>query len=269
MQLVLANASSAHAASISKRSFTVGGGSISGLLTPIGKPSKGQAVTAGLLDPSGIQYFVVTGQLVGSHDAYPLQFTANRGQKIGVVEISSDPVVHTQVIAVGAPTDRLLNPHTQQGSLQGQTQHETARVVPSRVVPFSSGGRSFTTTWYDPIGITVNWVKDTINFSYNGTDVTSFSGYDNRWWLSNDGWYEASHYIGSGYTGAGADSHIQAAVYTGDTMQNNIFCVGQSTYVYYSNNAVLANGNGSTFGSISTWDGGGCSGLLHYGTALS
>jgi hypothetical protein len=46
--------------------------------------------------------------------------------------------------------------------------------------------------------------------------------------------------------------------YTGLNMRN----------IALINNVALANGNGSTSGSIYTWDAGGCSNLLHYGTAL-
>lgn len=264
----LSNVSATHAAAPSQKSFAVKEGTVSGFLTSISTPHQlTTASTSRLLDPSGIQYFVVTGQLVGTRYSYPLQFTANPGQKIGLLEISSDPLAHTQVIAVGAPTNQLLNPAMPQGaSLQGQTQGKTTRVAPS--ISNGSASHHYTTTWYDPVGITVNWVKDTINYGYNGNIVTSFYGSDNRWWLSNDGWFEASHYIGSGYIGSASNPDGEAAVYTGDTMQNNIFCAGNSTYVYYSNNAVIARGNGSAFGSINTWDGGGCSSLLHYGTTF-
>ncbi|HEU5376212.1 MAG TPA: hypothetical protein VFV38_12275 [Ktedonobacteraceae bacterium] len=271
MMAFMSNTSIAHAASLSKRSFTVGGGTISGLLTPLENPghlktSSTQSSTfpSDLLNASGVQYFVITGELVGTHYAYPLEFTANKGQSLGIVEISSDPIAHTQVIAVGMPTAKLLNPSMQQGKSQSQSQQKTASIVPFT----SSGSKSFTTTWYDPVNLNVNWVKDTINFSYNGSIVTSFSGSDSRWWLSESGWFEAGHSIDSGYIGAGSNPQIQAAVYTFDHMQNNTFCAGQTTNVYYSNNAVIANGNGSTSGTINTWDDGGCSSWLHYGTAL-
>lgn len=272
MLLTLANTSSAYAASLTQRSFSVSGGTISGQLTPVETPSQLKTAStrsftpaSDLLEAAGIRYFVVTGELVGTHYTYPLQFTANKGQKLGVVELSSDPVAHIQVIAVGTPTAKLTNPPTQQGTSRGQSQPKTTGVVPFT----SSGSRSFTTTWYDPVNLNVNWVKDTINFSYDGTIVTTFNGTDSRWWLSESGWFEAGHSIGSGYIGAGSNPQVQAAVYTYDHMQNNTFCAGQTTNVYYSNNAVIANGNGSTSGSINTWDDGGCSTWLHYGTALS
>src|SRR5437899_6623357 len=196
MLLTLADTSSAYAASFAKRSFAVSGGTISGRLTPVETPSQLKTASTrsftpanDLLEAANIRYFAVTGELVGAHYTYPLQFTANKGQKLGVVELSSDPVAHIQVIAVGIPTARLTNPPTRQGTSQGQSQPKTAGVVPFT----SSGSRSFTTTWYDPVNLNVNWVKDTINFSYNGTIVTTFNGTDSRWWLSESGWFEAGH----------------------------------------------------------------------------
>jgi hypothetical protein len=85
------------------------------------------------------------------------------------------------------------------------------------------------------------------------------NGSDSRWWLSDDGWVEQSHQI---YTFNSADGGTNVA--TDDVFANTPFCVGQTTYVYDTQNTAEGFGDGSVGGVISNaYAAGGCSALLH------
>jgi len=257
------NITSAHAASIVAKAYKVKDGTISGTLTPLANPSLFPARATvfaidGLLESEGVQYFVLHGVQEKQGYRYRFLLHANKEKKVGVVEVSATTETHTQLLAVGTPTAKLLTPpRSKKGALKQS--FSTAHLR------HAAQSGNFMTTWWDPIDIAVNWVQDTISFNYNGSVVTSYSGSDNRWWLSETGWFEASHRIGDSY-GPGKSS---ATVWTESHMQNNTFCLGQTTNVYYQDNAVYGYGDGTISGETNTWDDGGCADWLHYTAALS
>lgn len=122
---------------------------------------------------------------------------------------------------------------------------------------------TFTTTWYDPVGITVNYVADTVNWNYNGNTVSPNFWSDARWPNSATGWYEAAHQLYTYYS----STMVQASTY--DHMEDDTFCALQTTNVWYQNNNVYGFASGSSTGGVSTWDDGGCSSWLHYQSTLS
>ncbi|WP_126549285.1 hypothetical protein [Dictyobacter kobayashii] len=252
--------------------FNVAGGKIQGNVIPVVSQQAFQAsathspniqsfkVPSGLLQPSSISYFSVLGQAISGSYIYSYDLTAPKGIKLGAVELALNTQAHTQLIAVGTPTSALTNPSTKNGISASQSISSSGTVSPL----VSNRAGNFHTDWWDPVGIHVNEVLDDINFNYDGRSVTYYSGSDYRWWLSNDGWFEAAHNIGSSYQ----NNNTQAVVWTYDHMQNNPFCVANATHVYYQNNNVYAHGNGSVTGNVSTSDSGPCAFLLHYTTSV-
>ena len=162
------------------------------------------------------------------------------------MEMAANPSQHTVLLAVGTPTPASLKDASKlpQGSTAtGTTPEAHASVTPAGQDPSQSG--YFETVWETPAGVTQNLVKDSISFNYDGTYVDSYSGSDYRWWWSDIGWYEQSHSIGSYFN----SNYTSATVWTYD-----YFCAfGCSTYTKYSDNNVVAHGNGSVSGYVNTW----------------
>ncbi len=109
---------------------------------------------------------------------------------------------------------------------------------------------SFTTEWWDPVGIRVNYVFDLIDFNYDGTNTyLSSVGYD-HWWYLTTHWYDVRYSTGS-YAGS---SYVDA--YSYDHMENDWFG-GVTTNVYYSPNEIYGLPDGTVSGDQSnTWDDG-------------
>ncbi len=147
-----------------------------------------------------------------------------------------------------------VNTHSSVSMVAGKAPTPRQSLVASN----SSSSGWYYTTWYDPVGFVMTEVKDTINYSFDGFYVDSFNGSDWRNW-GVDGWSEVSHSIGSFYN----SNHTSATVWTEDHFRNSVFCAGNTTDVYYSDNYVAANGNGGIGGYKDTWDSGGCSTWLH------
>lgn len=127
----------------------------------------------------------------------------------------------------------------------------------------STAQATFKTTWYDPINFVVNYVSDTVNWSYDGTKVSPNFWSDARWPNSLTGWYEAAHTFYPYYD----STHVRASTY--DHMENNLFCALQTTNVWYQLNNVTGYANGASDGVVVSWDDGGCSTWLHYEITFS
>lgn len=266
-------------ANVPMKSFPVVEGTISGRLMYITNPklyetinTKSFSKTFGIpdgqqLEEAGRQYFLLTGEQVGEAYYYPLQMTVQPGKAIAVLELATDPVAHTQLIAVGTPTAQFVHSQHHQGESHQQVLSGQTLTGPGGV-PKSA---SYETAWYDPVGIKVNSVTDTINFTYNGKQITAYGGSDNRWWLP-DGWFEAAHAFSSGHPGGNGTGSPLVFFSTFAHMQNNSFCpdlhLGGPTHVFYHNNVLTVYANGAASGGHRTYDNGGCSSWLHYSSIL-
>lgn len=148
--------------------------------------------------------------------------------------------------------------------------------APSKVTPlrsnlqssvFATKSGSFKTVWEDPINLNVNSVETNITFSYDGSTVTYIDGSDYREWLRASGWYEDSHRISSHYDYLNGNA-VNITVETEATFQNDTFCAGNTTNVYYDPNAITGTYLGNISGQVSTWASGGCSSWLDYYSVL-
>jgi hypothetical protein len=215
-------------------------------------------------------YYTLSGTLQGNVYRYPMTLTVEPGYTAVAAEIGHDPITHQQLLEVALVSSP---PTVQTGGSAASSPVETrsgsSALAPSLQTSDPSTSGYFETVWADPVGITTNLVQDNVSWQYNGTDVTSATYSDYRWWLSNDGWYEVSHIIQAGYTG-----NPTLWVDTWDEFQNNAFCyiLGTQVQTYYEPNQVIAHGNGSISGSTNTYDyysnNNGCPGL-HWYTVVS
>ena len=87
----------------------------------------------------------------------------------------------------------------------------------------------FRVTWYDIVGLSVNWVQSNITATISGTCVTSASGSWNTWWLSGTGW--SSHSVSSFIDPPQCASRN---VSTTTSFSNGLFCWPGTVWVYYN-----------------------------------
>jgi hypothetical protein len=126
------------------------------------------------------------------------------------------------------------------------------KVADPRAVSSSSGYVDTHTS--DPVGIWVNEVKDTVNWSWDNTCVDGDSGSYYYWWLSDDGWQLEGNNWNNNYSCSAAQSSSYAHFY------NYPFCGG--TDVYYNRNVVDGWYNGRLTDSVGWSLGEYCTGLL-------
>src|SRR5690242_3539346 len=133
---------------------------------------------------TGVGYFIVAAQPETAPNGPHFQIVKPAG--IGVVrtiEVAVNPVTHTQLMAVGlATTGEPAQPPNGQIAQSPATQGAIS-AIGGQATASASGcwnGGYLKTYWYDPVGITVNYVKDIVNWCWNGTYVTSYSGSDSR-----------------------------------------------------------------------------------------
>lgn len=214
---------------------------------------------------TGVGYFIVAAQPETAPNGPHFQIVKPAG--IGVVrtiEVAVNPVTHTQLVAVGlATTGEPAQPPNGQIAQSPATQGAIS-AIGGQATASASGcwnGGYLKTYWYDPVGITVNYVKDIVNWCWNGTYVTSYSGSDSRYWLSDTGWYE----VYGGLTKYFSGSFTWGEVYTNDRFVNPNFAhLCNETDTYYRPNGYIFYGDGTSTGDYNTWVTGSCYFMLHY-----
>ena len=193
------------------------------------------------------------------------------GKPVGAVEVAANPSTCQQKVRVG----KLASVPSSTSTASGNSSAKSS-AIPTVVGPVPSPGAMaqattstrggfFQTMWQDPLNFIVNRVGDAIQWQYNGTNVTAvLQAYDNRVWLSADGWSETGH--------RGPYESLywnEVTLTTYDTFSNNAFCVGQNTSTQYQPNVYYGYGSGTDYGTISTWASGSCSFLLHWSSYLA
>jgi hypothetical protein len=262
--------------------YQVNGGFISGALTKINSLAQFQGKdTHYLFDPSlitlsmsGPQYFVVQGAPYQGQWTYPYQVSPDVGSGVFTLSVAIDSTNHTQLIATGAPTQRVLQTfHSAQTPNQ---QIANCPSVPGRGVV---GPDCYTRTrylstdtfWYDPAGIHVNEVYTEMTCDeYQTPSYVNCSAWDSTSWYQPSGWYQVSHsfslYYYNSQTWAESDSYAHFRD------PNFPACLGNWTDTYYQPNWVRDSAWDSYSGSVNTWVASSaqqCVWLLHYSTWTS
>ena len=123
---------------------------------------------------------------------------------------------------------------------------------------------AYSRTWYeDPPGLDVTSVRNSTNWSYNGSCVLSNTARANYSWLS--GWSKLSSNLNGGYTCARSTSSSYAK------FRNGIFCLTIDTYNTYDRNNIWGQENGGYSWSYNVTKSGGCTALLsvHHSSAFN
>ncbi len=243
---------------------------VQGDLTPIADPAA-FAVNGGawFMNPATVplvnpKFYILQGSPQDGGFAYSISLTSpTSGSDIAAVEVAISPQGR-QLVAVGTPAADWPKPV---GSLAGQgSAAAPASTSVESVSPLTSSYRTgeFLTIWQDPLGIIVNEVADRINWYYDGTYVTSFTGSSFWNWFSGNGW----HPVGSPYVGSYYNSnHTWGTVYTNAQFETSSWFplpTCGTTDIYYQANNVYGGGNGQLSGGVNTWGTGGCMFLLHW-----
>jgi hypothetical protein len=103
------------------------------------------------------------------------------------------------------------------------------------------------TWWTDPINITINSVQDSTTWTWSGTGncVNGILGGNSLTWFTPSGWFVASNSWQNTF------NCTQTTSASTVKFQNNIFCVGISTFANYLPNQVNGQQNGTLVG---TWN---------------
>jgi hypothetical protein len=160
--------------------------------------------------------------------------------------------------ASGAGTSQASGDAGGSPARQTQATHAGARTT-------ATDTHSFRVTWYDIVGITVNWVQSNITATVSGSCVTSASGTWEDYWLTLTGWgqWSASSSINP-------SNCASRTVSTNVTMANGGFCYPGTVWVYYNGVSVFRSPYATSGWVNSTYEqNAALCPSLHYGESLS
>jgi hypothetical protein len=159
-----------------------------------------------------------------------------------------------------------------EGPTNSQMANTTPRVRPGIVSPMctlnpvNSAGYA-KGTFEDKAGIDLNSVKDTVNWTWDGSIVyggaTCSYSYN---WISADGWGLHENNFYCQYNSSNPPTQVDSSSYV--HYRNGIFCTGFDTDVYYNRVHAYGRANGDLVGSYNWSDSGPCSGLLSFHFAV-
>ena len=119
--------------------------------------------------------------------------------------------------------------------------------------------------WLDPLGIQVNAQAQTVNWTTDGSQDTSWNETVNWSWLSADGWTTR-------WTSDNSNGGQPANSLANSSFQNSIFCAPFTTYSYFGwngtspvNDELYGYADGTYSWNYTDYVNGGCSTLLHHG----
>ena len=143
-------------------------------------------------------------------------------------------------------------------SLEGSGSSSAAKA--GVVTASTSHSAGYYKTWFeDPVHADVNRVRNSINWYYNGSQVSSYTASHSYWWLSESGWglkeNDFDYGFGTNHDWAYSNSYVH--------YKNGIFCALTDTHVYYNRNKVRGYQNGTLWGHVDWTKSGNCSGMLH------
>jgi hypothetical protein len=235
-------------------------------------------VNASLQQP---EYFRVLQNTDGSE---PLAMTLTMpGHPLTTIHFAVNPHEHTSLIAVGVPTAAFLQHNHVYANSKGSAAYQSAssQAAPEPTMtgnvlaqtihaPFQPANAQswqsshyIDTVWTDPAFIPVAEVQTSMTCTVDGTYVLGCSGSDWRYWLSNDGWYEYSHSIGTSYPASD-----RGLTWTHDHFRNKPFCAGNWTDIYFHDSEVDIFSDSSWYANLSTDQTGACGWLLSYSDTL-
>jgi hypothetical protein len=196
---------------------------------------------------------VHAGSMVGGHCTGELTLKHRPGElPVAAIELASNPTNCKQLVKVG----HLI--HKPSGSpFREPVRAQTLTATPGMRAT-SSGSATYTTQWQDPAGLALSQVWNHADWTYNGSAITSCSGWGDRWVYVPTGWYVYSYLTV-------IENGQYCNVYDYDDVRNYPFCQGVLTQIYYWHNHVYGWANGNSTGTVNTWSrGSSCHNWLHY-----
>lgn len=169
----------------------------------------------------------------GCRFTFPKLTRPNGAPPVEARQVSTDYSNCTTVVETGTPTSAPGD--SPEGATGAGPASSSPRAVGKRTLQSRSRAaltdtHHYRVTWYDIVGLTVNWVQSNITATISGTCVTSASGSWNSWWLSGTGW--GSHPT---YSYINASQCANRAVRTTTKFSNGLFCWPGTVWVYYNN----------------------------------
>jgi hypothetical protein len=172
--------------------------------------------------------------LGGCRFAFPKLTRPNGAPPVEARQVSTDFSNCTTVVETGTPTsvpaDRADGATSAGTASRDHPRAVAKRTLQSRARAALTDTHHYRVTWYDIIGLSVNWVQSNITATISGTCVTSASGSWNSWWLTATGW--GSHPV---YSYINAPQCANRSVRTTTKFSNGAFCWPGTVWVYYNN----------------------------------
>ncbi len=125
---------------------------------------------------------------------------------------------------------------------------------------------AYSRTWYeDPPGIDVTSVRNSTNWTYNGSCVLSQTGRAHYSWFTTSGWSKIGEDFEAGYNCSRSRSSSYAR------FRNGVFCLTIDTYNTYDRNRIFGQEDGGYNWSYDATKSGGCTALLsiHHSAAFN
>ncbi len=187
------------------------------------------------------------------------QYTSTLNKTVAeasIIKIMREVAVNRDTCQQLVDVGTLKNPPAKPSNIivhKAAQQYSTLSNLPTRTA-------SMTTTWYDPIGINLNYNFDQISFSYDGNTVYGlWSGFSHDWDRST-GWYDVYYNLNS-YLTPNNEEVYQSST---DEFEND-WWEGVTTHTYYQPNTIIGYPNGGiSAGGTYTWDDGPIWWQLHY-----
>ena len=166
----------------------------------------------------------------GCRFAFPKLKRQNGAPPVEARQVSTDFSNCTTVVETGTPQSVTgTNPAGSMRAGIASPNHQRGTGARTTQLAALTDTHHFRVTWYDIVGLTVNWVQSNITATISGTCVTSASGSWNTWWLSGTGW--SSHSVSSFIN---APQCANRNVSTTTSFSNGLFCWPGTVWVYYN-----------------------------------
>jgi hypothetical protein len=212
---------------------------------------------------AGARRVTVQGQRVGDGCSFqPPALSLQAGQRaIAARQVSTDFTNCTTVVEIGTPTE--VTPNMPDEVIHGEgIETKGVRTTQSRARTMGTSQAYYKITWYDIVGLTLNYTRSILNWVWNGSCVLGSTHTWATWQQTATGWQ--LDYV-NGWKDTGCDSHYG---HVNSAFVNWPFCVPPPVRIYYNDVRIrggYAGGYGGYLGS--TYQTGSCA-PLHWGAEL-
>lgn len=202
-------------------------------------------------------------RLAGGCSFQPPTLSLGAGEKaIAARQVSADLGNCTTVVEIGTPTQVSPNMRDEVLSGEGVVHTSDTRKVQSRMRAMGTSQAYYKITWYDTVGLSLNYTRSILHWVWNGSCVLGSTHTWATWQQVATGWQLSSV---SGWKDTGCNSHFG---HVNSQFVNWPFCIPPPVRIYYNDVRIrggYAGGYGGYLGS--TYQTGACA-PLHWGAEL-